>query len=116
MESWKLFQYICATVLPQIKHNYRTYKILQIGNAMITEERLKFLKDNKQRGDISAAVKKINPKNNPNGLSLSMANNIIAGTHWGKFGKELTDTLEEIINERKTAIDLEKAKYESTSN
>lgn len=80
---------------------------------MITDEKLTWLQQNKRRGDIAAVQKKLNPKNNPNGISLPECGSIINGNLWGKWGKIFTDALEQHITDRAKAEAAEKEKYTS---
>ena len=82
---------------------------------MISQERLKFLQDNKQRGDIANVVKLINPKAKINGLKFSVAYDIIDGRTWGKYGKQVTDAMEKIIKDRQRILKIEKSKYAKAS-
>lgn len=82
---------------------------------MISAERLKYLQDNKQRGDIAAIVKKLNPKANIKGLKFPTAYDIIEGRIWGKWGEVVCAELELIILVRQEIIKLEKEKYAKAS-
>lgn len=86
-------------------------KYPKVVSGMITEERRQFLQKNKMRGDISKVVQILKSRNKKCALSLSMARNILYGTHWGKYGKQFTDELEILILERRQELAREKKKY-----
>ena len=82
---------------------------------MITEERLKWLQENKEKGEVAQAWRNLNPTEIKSKISYPEAQSIIAGNLWGKWGQLFTDELERIIKERIKKVQLEKEKY-STAN
>lgn len=77
----------------------------------ITEERLKWLNDNKAYGEIAKVVKQLNPNDSKKGIDYTTAGSIMAGNLWGKWGAAFTDALEKSINARLKQEAKEKAKY-----
>ena len=75
----------------------------------ITKERLKWLQKNKEYGEVSATVKKMNDAGQD--ITYTEALAIINGTLWGAWGKLFTDALESLILERINSVKAEKEKY-----
>lgn len=67
---------------------------------MITEERLQWIRDNKEHGDIKAVVRELNPKNNKKGVTETEARSIINGNLVGKWGNAVVNALEKRIKAR----------------
>ncbi len=74
---------------------------------MITEARLKWLNDNKQRGDIPLVVKNLADT----GVTKPEAYVIIKGVLWGEHGEAVTDELERVIKERQRKLKKEEKKF-----
>lgn len=78
----------------------------------ITEQKLKWLNDNKVYGEISLCVRNYNKgKKSFNKISRAEASQIMAGLLIGKHGVEFCKTLEKIINKRLKKENFEKNKY-----
>jgi hypothetical protein len=105
--------YTATTKKTQSKYKESTN---QIGSfykpkKMITEDRLKWLQQNKQRGDVAQVVRMMNPKNNKKGITYNVGASIINGNLWGKWGAAFTENLEKYITDRNKRIEEESKKY-----
>ncbi len=67
---------------------------------MVSQLILNWLNEHKQRGDLAAVVKKLNPSGLPGKVTLQNAQDILAGKLDGKHGDSVVTELSNIIKAR----------------